>query len=52
MLLQNIDYDAVRKASFLGGMGEDPLMAAIHCERFEALVKYVIKSGLDWIGFV
>ena len=44
ILLENIDYhEAARKASFLGSMCEDPLMAAIHFERrFDALMKYVI----------
>ena len=45
MLLESIDYhEAARKASFLGSMCEDPLMAAIHFERrFDALMKYVIN---------
>ena len=40
ILLESIDYhEADRKASFLGSMGEDPLMAAIHFERrFDALM--------------
>ena len=44
MLLESIDYhEADRKASFLGSMCEDPLMAAIHFERrFDALMKCVI----------
>ena len=43
MLLESIDYhEAARKASFLGSMCEDSLMAAIHFERrFDALMKYV-----------
>ena len=46
MLLESIDYHkAARKASFLGSMCEDPLMAAIHFERrFDVLMKYVIDS--------
>ena len=46
MLLESIDYhEAARKASFLGSMCEDPLMAAIHFERiFDALMKYLINS--------
>ena len=46
ILLESIDYhEAARKASFLGSMCEDPLMAAIHFERwFDALMKYVINS--------
>ena len=46
ILLENIDYhEAARKASFLGSMCEDSLMAAIHLERrFDALMKYVINS--------
>ena len=54
MLLENLDYhDAARKASFLGSMREDPLMAAIHFERrFDALMKYVINSQEHPIGKV
>ena len=38
ILLESIDYhEAVRKASFLGSMCEDPFMAAIH---------YVIKTDI------
>ena len=34
ILLESIDYhEAVRKASFLGSMCEDPFMAAIHFEK-------------------
>ena len=46
LLLESIDYhEAARKASFLGSMCEDSLMAAIHFERrFDALMKYVINS--------
>ena len=46
ILLESIDYhEAARKASFLGSMCEDSLMAAIHFERrFDALMKYVINS--------
>ena len=46
MLLESIDYhEAAGKASFLGSMCEDPIMAAIHFERrFDALMKYVINS--------
>ena len=34
ILLESIDHhEAARKASFLGRMCEDPLMAAIHFER-------------------
>ena len=46
ILLEGIDYhEAARKASFLGSMCEDSLMAAIHFERrFDALMKYVINS--------
>ena len=46
ILLECIDYhEAARKASFLGSMCEDSLMAAIHFEkRFDALMKYVINS--------
>ena len=41
ILLESIDYNiAARKASFLGSMCEDSLMAAIHFERrFDALMK-------------
>ena len=44
ILLESIDYhEAARKASFLGSMCEDSLMAAIHFERrFDALMKYVL----------
>ena len=44
ILLESIDYhEAARKASFLGSMCGDSLMAAIHFERrFDALMKYVI----------
>ena len=54
MLLESIDYhEAARKASFLGSMCEDSLMAAIHFERrFDALVKYVIYSQEHPIGKV
>ena len=46
ILLESIDYhEAARKASFLGSMCEDSLMAAIHFERrFDALMKYVINT--------
>ena len=46
ILLESIDYhEAARKASILGSMCEDSLMAAIHFERrFDALMKYVINS--------
>ena len=46
ILLESIDYhEAARKASFLGSMCENSLMAAIHFERrFDALMKYVINS--------
>ena len=46
ILLKSIDYhEAAMKASFLGSMCEDSLMAAIHFERrFDALMKYVINS--------
>ena len=46
ILLESIDYhEAARKASFLGSMCEDSLMAAIHFERrFDALMKYVTNS--------
>ena len=52
ILLESIDYhEAVRNASFLGSMCEDPLMAAIHFERiFDALMKYVINSQEHPIG--
>ena len=45
ILLESIDYhEAARKASFLGSMCEDPLMAVIRFERrFDALLKYVIN---------
>ena len=34
MLLESIDYhETARKASFLGSMCEDPLMAAIHFKK-------------------
>ena len=54
ILLESIDYhEAARKASFLGGMCEDSLMAAIHFERrFDALMKYVINSQEHPIGKV
>ena len=54
ILLESIDYhEATRKASFLGSMCEDPLMAAIHFERiFDALMKYVINSQEHPIGKV
>ena len=54
ILLEIIDYhEAVRKASFLGSMCEDPSMAAIHFERrFDALMKYVINSQEHPIGKV
>ena len=53
-LLESIDYhEAARKASFLGSMCDDPLMAAIHFERkFDALMKYVINSQEHPIGKV
>ena len=49
ILLESIDYhEAVRKASFLGSMCEDPFMAAIHFEkRLDALIKYFINSPLE-----
>ena len=52
MLLESIDYhEAARKASFLGSMCEDPLMAAIRFEkRFDALMKYVINNQEHTIG--
>ena len=54
ILLESIDYhEAAWKASFLGSMCEDSLMAAIHFEiRFDALVKYVINSQEHPIGKV
>ena len=53
ILLESIDYhEAAREASFLGSMCEDPLMAAIHFERFDALMKYVINSQEHPIGKV
>ena len=54
ILLESIDYhEAARKASFLGSMCEDPLMAAIHFERkFDALMKYVVNSQEHPIGKV
>ena len=54
LLLESIDYhEAARKASFLGSMCEDSLMAAIHFERrFDALMKYVINSQEHPIGKV
>ena len=54
ILLESIDYhEAARKASFLGSMCEDSLMAAIHFERrFDALMKYVINSLEHPIGKV
>ena len=53
MLLETIDYhEAARKASFFGSMCEDPLMAASHFERFDALMKYVINSQEHPIGKV
>ena len=54
ILLESIDYhEAARKASFLGSMCEDPLMAAIHFERrFDAVMKYVINSREHPIGKV
>ena len=53
-LLESIDYhEAARKASFLGSMCEDTLMAANHFERrFDALMKYVINSQEHPIGKV
>ena len=52
ILLESIDYhEAARKASFLGSMCDDSLMAAIHFERrFDALMKYVINSQEHPIG--
>ena len=54
ILLESIDYhEAARKASFLGSMCEDSLMAAIHFERrFDALMKYLINSQEHPIGKV
>ena len=54
ILFESIDYhEAARKASFLGSMCEDSLMAAIHFERrFDALMKYVINSQEHPIGKV
>ena len=54
ILLESIDYhEAARKASFLGSMCEDSLMAIIHFERrFDALMKYVINSQEHPIGKV
>ena len=54
ILLEIIDYhEAARKASFLGSMCEDSLMAAINFERrFDALMKYVINSQEHTIGKV
>ena len=54
MLLESIDYhEAARKASFLGSMCEDPLIAAIHFERrFDALMKYVNNNQEHPIGKV
>ena len=54
MLLESIgNHEAARKASFLGSMREDLLMAAIHFERrFDALMKYVINSEEHPIGKV
>ena len=48
ILLEGIDYhEAARKASFLGSMCEDSLMAAIHFERrFDALTNYVINRNI------
>ena len=48
ILLESTDYhEAARKASFLGSMCEDSLMAAIHFERrFDALMKYVINKNI------
>ena len=58
ILLESIKFhEAARKASFLGSMCEDSLMAAIHFERrFDALMKYVINSGkvkdfIYWVEF-
>ena len=53
ILLESIDYhEAARKASFLGSMCEDSLMAAIHFERFDALMKHVMNSQEHLIGKV
>ena len=54
IFLESIDYhEAAGKASFLGSMCEDPLMAAIHFERrFDALMKYLINSQEHSIGKV
>ena len=53
ILLESIDYhEAARKASIIGSMCEDSLMAAIHFERFDALMKYVINSQEHPIGKV
>ena len=54
IFLESIDYhEAARKASFLGSICEDPLVAAIHLERrFDALMKYVINSQEHPIGKV
>ena len=53
MLLESFDYhEAARKASFLGSICEDPLMAAIRFERVDALMKYVINSQEHPIGKV
>ena len=46
-------HETARKASFLGSMCEDPLMAAIHFERrFDALMKYLVNSQGHPIGKV
>ena len=52
ILLESIHYhEAARKASFLGSMCENSLMAAIDFERrFDALMKYVINSQEQPIG--
>ena len=49
ILLESIDYhEAARKASFLGSMCEDSLMAAIHFERrFDALLLTVRNIPLE-----
>ena len=54
ILLESIDYhETARKASFLGSMCEDSLMAAIQFERrFDALMKYVMNSQEHPIGKV
>ena len=54
ILLESIDYhEADKKASFLGSMCKDSLMAAIHFERrFDASMKYVINSQEHPIGKV